>query len=96
MSEDYSRHIFDTYSLDTLSYQGLFTETKVLQKYCLENKLGKYTLHSIRHTYCSYLLHKGVSIYYISKRLGHRNIKTTMDVYSHLLDETKEIEKDRL
>lgn len=69
--------------------------TKVLQKYCLENKLGKYTLHSIRHTHCSYLLHNGVSIYYISKRLGHRNIKTTMDVYSHLLDETAEIEKDK-
>ena len=69
--------------------------TKVLQKYCLENQLGKYTLHSIRHTHCSYLLHNGVSIYYISKRLGHRNIKTTMDVYSHLLDETAEIEKDK-
>lgn len=69
--------------------------TKVLQKYCLENKLGKYTLHSIRHTHCSYLLHNGVSIYYISKRLGHRNIKTTMDVYSHLLDETAEVEKDK-
>lgn len=68
---------------------------KVLQKYCLENQLGKYTLHSIRHTHCSYLLHNGVSIYYISKRLGHRNIKTTMDVYSHLLDETAEIEKDK-
>ncbi|MEB6241496.1 site-specific integrase [Staphylococcus gallinarum] len=69
--------------------------TKVLQKYCLENCLGKYTLHSIRHTHCSYLLHNGVSIYYISKRLGHKNIKTTMDVYSHLLDETAEIEKDK-
>ncbi|PKI05363.1 integrase [Staphylococcus xylosus] len=71
------------------------TLTKVLQKYCLENKLGKCTLHFIRHSQCSYLLHNGVSIYYISKRLGHRNIKTTMDVYSHLLDETAEIEKDK-
>lgn len=69
--------------------------TKVLQKYCLENKLGKYTLHALRHTHCSYLLHNDVSIYYISKRLGHRNIKTTMDVYSHLLDETAEKEKDK-
>ncbi|RIN21125.1 hypothetical protein BU061_13210 [Staphylococcus succinus] len=32
-------------------------------------------MHSIRHTHCSYLLHNGLSIYYISKRLGHRNIK---------------------
>lgn len=69
--------------------------TKVLQKYCLENSIGKYTLHSIRHTHCSYLLHSGVSIYYISKRLGHKNIKTTMDVYSHLLDETAKAENDK-
>lgn len=69
--------------------------TKVLQKYCLENSLGKYSLHSLRHTHCSYLLHSGVSIYYISKRLGHKNIKTTMDVYSHLLDETAEEEKNK-
>ncbi|MDU4506926.1 MAG: site-specific integrase, partial [Staphylococcus sp.] len=55
--------------------------SKVLQKFCLENKIGKYTLHSIRHTHCSYLLLNDVSIYYTSKRLGYKNIKTTMDAY---------------
>ena len=50
-------------------------------------------MHSIRHTHCSYLLHNDVSIYYISKRLGHKNIKTTMDVYSHLLDEVEQKER---
>ncbi|KAB2228325.1 MAG: tyrosine-type recombinase/integrase [Staphylococcus epidermidis] len=50
-------------------------------------------MHSLRYTYCSYLLHNDVSIYYISKRLGHKNIKTTMDVYSHLLDEVEQKEK---
>ncbi|PTJ81508.1 hypothetical protein BU055_11015 [Staphylococcus succinus] len=52
-------------------------------------------MHSIRHTHYSYLLHNDVSIYFISKRLGHRNIKTTMNVYSHLLDETAEKAKDK-
>ena len=77
---------------------GLITHnvvSKVLQKFCLENKIGKYTLHSIRHTHCSYLLHNDVSIYYISKRLGHKNIKTTMDVYSHLLDEVEQKERKK-
>src|SRR5699024_4614941 len=32
------------------------------------------TLHSLRHTHCSYLLANDVSIYYISQRLGHKNI----------------------
>ncbi|EHJ07436.1 integrase, partial [Staphylococcus simiae CCM 7213 = CCUG 51256] len=32
---------------------------------------------------------------YISKRLGHKSIKTTMDVYSHLLDEIEQKEKTK-
>ncbi|MCS4487232.1 tyrosine-type recombinase/integrase [Staphylococcus americanisciuri] len=86
-----NKQIFNTgYSLITNN-----AVTKVLQKFCLENKLGKFTLHAIRHTHCSYLLHGGVSIYYISKRLGHASIKTTLDVYSHLLDETNKIETEK-
>ncbi|WP_020006332.1 tyrosine-type recombinase/integrase [Salinicoccus albus] len=45
------------------------------------------TLHSLRHTHCSFLLSQGVSIYYISQRLGHKNISITTQVYSHLLKE---------
>lgn len=88
MSINMSKEIFNTgHSLITKN-----AVTKVLQKFCLKYALGNYTLHAIRHTHCSYLLHKGVSIYYISKRLGHSNIKTTLDVYSHLLEETKDAE----
>ncbi|WP_315293481.1 MULTISPECIES: tyrosine-type recombinase/integrase [Mammaliicoccus] len=70
--------------------------TKVLNKFCLENKIGSYTLHSIRHTHCSYLLHKGVSIHYISKRLGHANVTTTLSIYSHLLEEIDKEETVKL
>lgn len=58
------------------------------------NKLGieKRTSHSLRHTHCSFLLSQGVSIYYISKRLGHKNIDTTLRYYSHLLEEQYEAE----
>ena len=31
----------------------------------------------------------------VGKRLGHKNIKTTMDVYSHLLDEVEQKEKEK-
>lgn len=39
--------------------------------------------HSLRHTFASWLIQKGVSIYVVSKLLGHSDIKTT-EVYSHL------------
>lgn len=60
---------------------------KRLKAYCNDLGIKKITSHALRHTHCSYLLAKGVSIYYISKRLGHKNISVTTDVYSHLLEE---------
>ncbi|GEQ05566.1 site-specific integrase [Staphylococcus gallinarum] len=69
--------------------------SKVLQRFCLNNKIGNYTLHSIRHTHCSMLIHNGISIYYISKRLGHADITTTLSTYSHLLEESQKQEESK-
>jgi integrase len=48
-------------------------------------KIGKpgCSFHSLRHTHGSILLAKGVSIAAVSKRLGHANISTTLNVYGH-------------
>lgn len=45
------------------------------------------TMYALRHTHCSYLIANNISIYYISKRLGHANIKITLEYYSHLLQD---------
>lgn len=52
------------------------------------------TLHMLRHTHCSTLIHDDMDIHYISKRLGHSSISTTLKTYSHLLDKKKN-EEDR-
>lgn len=51
----------------------------------MRKKILGLNFHSLRHTHASYLLLHGVSIYYISSRLGHSTIKTTLNVYSHIL-----------
>jgi len=55
---------------------------------CKINRKG-FHFHSCRHTHVSFLLSKGINIYAISKRLGHRDITTTTRVYAYLIDEYK-------
>lgn len=53
------------------------------------------SFHGLRHTHVSYLLHKGIEIEYISKRVGHSDVTTTMQYYAHMLKE-KELAQERL
>lgn len=46
-----------------------------------------FSFHSFRHTFASHLVQKGVSLYKVSKLLGHANIRTT-EIYAHLTPET--------
>ena len=40
--------------------------------------------HELRHTHCTKLLSNGVDVKYVQKRLGHKSIQTTLDIYHHL------------
>lgn len=44
-----------------------------------------YTFHVLRHTFASWLVQDGVSLYQVSKWLGHKRIATT-ERYAHLAD----------
>ena len=47
------------------------------------------TLHTLRHTFGSTLLRKGISIEVISELMGHANINITYTKYIHVLQEQK-------
>lgn len=53
-----------------------------------------HNFHALRHSHASFLLHNGVSIQYVSKRLGHKNTKITLEVYAHMLTEEEKNQND--
>lgn len=50
--------------------------------------LRKITVHGFRHTHCSLLFESGASLQEVQERLGHRDIKTTMNIYTHVTEKT--------
>ncbi|WDT66065.1 site-specific integrase [Companilactobacillus crustorum] len=51
--------------------------------------------HGLRHTHASYLISKGLSMEYVSQRLGHSNVGITSKVYVHLLSDYKKKEDSK-
>lgn len=65
---------------------------KIYRKAGIENA----TMHTLRHTYATRCFEAGVDIKAISEQLGHANVKTTYNIYVHLLEDTKVKEIDKL
>lgn len=63
-----------------LSPQALSSRLVRLEK---KKHLPHVTLHGLRHTYASLLHSSGVDMAMISSELGHSNLATTMNIYTH-------------
>ena len=44
-------------------------------------------VHSLRHTYASYLITQGVELLSVSRILGHKDLTVTLQTYTHLLED---------
>lgn len=64
--------------------------TAWFRKWSKANGLPRIKWHDLRHTHATLLLFQGVNIKVISERLGHSNIGTTMNTYTHV---TKELDQ---
>ncbi|MFC9243992.1 tyrosine-type recombinase/integrase [Streptomyces sp. NPDC057136] len=52
--------------------------------------LPEYNPHDLRHKWTTVTLTSGVSIHEVSRWLGHRSIKVTVDRYGHLTQDGQE------
>ncbi len=55
-----------------------------------------FTSHALRDTFATRYIEQGGSMQTLKSILGHSSIKMTMDLYSHVLPDTKQEEMDRI
>ena len=68
--------------VDTLSD----SYTNIAKTAGIKNPLG---IHTLRHTFASLLIKKGVDIKIVSDILGHKDVSFTYNIYVHILEEQK-------
>lgn len=66
------------YSPNSFSYAS-----RVIKK---ELNIHNFDFHSLRHTHATMLIEAGADIKDVSLRLGHANIETTLQIYTHRTD----------
>ncbi len=89
------RRMWDSYMNTLNSIYGAFGNNKETQKKNGERKsrfapgglpivIDTFTPHQLRHTYASMLYKAGIDVLTAKDQLGHSDIKTTLNIYTHL------------
>ncbi len=58
---------------------------RLLQRSCKASNVKAITPHGLRHTCATLLLAAGVPAHVVQRRLGHRRVEMTLNIYSHVL-----------
>ncbi|WP_194287246.1 site-specific integrase [Gracilibacillus oryzae] len=66
------------------------------ERFIKRHDLKYIKIHALRHTSATLLINDGVHAKIMAERLGHANIKTTMNIYAHALRQADEIASQKL
>ena len=70
--------------------------SKKFSRFLEVNNLKHIRFHDLRHSHVTLLINSKIPIKVISERVGHSNINTTLNIYSHVLKEMDKEASDKI
>lgn len=95
---NYQREFYLTEGINTSSKDQLVFTTitnhfisdtflrRAIKQTLESTKLPHIIIHEFRHTHCSLLFEASVEMQNVKERLGHNSIRTTMNIYTHVME----------
>lgn len=84
IAQDYMKAIYGLRKHDRLFQVTKHAILRHLHEGCEKAGVKHIRVHDLRHSHASFLIDQGFSPLVIKERLGHENIETTLNTYSHL------------
>lgn len=79
-------HIDNEYNL-IFGLLNLDAITRWFKRFLRRNNLKEIRFHDLRHTHATMLIANNINIKTVSSRLGHSQVSTTLNIYTHSLSE---------
>ena len=70
--------------------------SRKFQRFLSRNHLPHLRLHDLRHASATLMIEHGVDIKTVQSRLGHSDISTTLNIYSHMTEQMNRNAADKL
>lgn len=76
--------------LDKNKMYSLSKPRSVLKNVCSRHNFKMIHIHGFRHTHASLLFESGITMELVKERLGHSDIQTTVNIYTHVTQKNKD------
>lgn len=97
MTESAWKRMLESYLIQLNHRYGTFTKKQsVFAPEKLPMVIEPFTWHCLRHTYATILYDAGVDVLTAKDLLGHTDVKTTLGIYTHLSNEKKQNDINKL
>ena len=77
-------------SYNNVSYSDSGIDFKKYSPKKIPFTINKFTLHCLRHTFCTMMYEAEVDLLTAQQQMGHSDVKTTLSIYTHLQEQKRQ------